>query len=156
MPQNRSQQPQAASHTFTRPSLPIPDDLCRLLLLGRSQLSRHRGQILGLALCMSTHGSVTGTRQEVTGMFRHIRHRGRIGIRWRPGIHGRVHLAVPPRLGSCPPPIIGSLSAFQHTGRDRGQVSQAHDHGEHRTTRRRRYPGIPASYADVQEHAYVT
>ena len=119
MPQNRSQQPQAASHTLTRPSLPIPDDLCRLLLLWRLQLSRHRGQILRLALCMSTHGSVTGTRQEATGMFRHIRNRGRIGIRWRPGIHGRVHPAVPPRLGSCPPSIIGSLSAFQHKGRYR-------------------------------------
>ena len=81
---------------------------------------------------------------------------GRICIRWRPRIHGRFHPAVPPRLGSCPPPLVGSLSEFQHPGRDRGQVSQAHVHGEHRTTRRRRYPGIPASYADVPEHAYAT
>ena len=37
MPQNPSQHPEAASHTFTRPSLPISDDLCRILLLWRSQ-----------------------------------------------------------------------------------------------------------------------
>ena len=72
MLQNRSQQPKAASYTFTRPSLPISDDLCRFLLLWRSQLSRHRGQILGLALCVSIHGSVTCTRQEATGIFRDI------------------------------------------------------------------------------------
>ena len=116
MPQNRYQQPQAASHTFTRPSLPISDDLCRLFMLWRSQLSRHRGQTLGLALCVSTHGSFTCIRQEATGIFRDIRHRGRIGIRWRPRIHGRVHPAVPTRLGSCPPPLVGSLSAFQTPG----------------------------------------
>ena len=50
MPHNRSQQPQDASHTFTRHSVPISDDLYRLLLLWRSQLSCHRGQVLGLAL----------------------------------------------------------------------------------------------------------
>ena len=72
MPHNRSQQPKATSHTFTRPNLPIPDYLCPLPLLWRSQLSRRRGQILGLALCMSTHRSVTGICQEATGIFRHI------------------------------------------------------------------------------------
>ena len=156
VPQNRSQQPQAASHTFTRPSVPISDDLCRLLLLWRSQLSRHRGQILGLALCVSTHGSVTCTSQEATGIFRHVRHRRRIVVRWRPRIHGCVNSAVPSRLGSCPPPLVGGVSSFQHSGRDRGQVSQAPDNGEHRNARRRRHPGIPAGHAHVPEHAYAT
>ena len=115
-------------------------------------LSRHRGQILGSALYVSTHRSVTCTRQEATIIFRHIRHCRRIAVRWRPRIHGCVKSAVPPRLGSCPPPLVGGLSSFQHTGRDRGQVRQAHNHREHRNTRRRRHPGIPASHAHVPEH----
>ena len=121
-----------------------------------SQLSRHRGQILGLALCVSTHGSVTCTSQEATGIFRHVRHRRRIVVRWRPRIHGCVNSAVPSRLGSCPPPLVGGVSSFQHSGRDRGQVSQAPDNGEHRNARRRRHPGIPAGHAHVPEHAYAT
>ena len=106
-------------------------------------------------VCQLT-GASPALVKKLREFFRDIRHRGRIGIRWRPRIHGRFHPAVPPRLGSCPPPLVGSLSPFQHPGRDRGQVSQAHDHGEHRTTRRRRYPGVPASYADVSEHACAT
>ena len=55
--------------------------------------------------------------------LRHIRHRRRIVVRWRPRIHGCVNSAVPPRLGSCPPPLVGGLSSFKHPGRDRGQPS---------------------------------
>ena len=95
-------------------------------------------------VCQLTGASPARTRQEATGIFRHIRHRGRIVVRWRARIHGCVNAAVPLRLGSCPPPLVGGVASFQHPGRDRGQVSQASDNGEYRNARRYRHPGIPA------------
>ena len=98
---------------------------------------------------VSTHGRVTGTRQEATCFLLHT------------GSPKKYHQIAaqnsqphsPSRSsGTVEVPVIASLFSFHHPGRDRGQVSQTNDDAGNRNTARQSHSVIPSSHAHVSEH----